>query len=86
MPINAGAEDAVVSEAFAKGGAGAANLAEAVVKAASKPSNFNFLYPLDLPIKEKISDNRDEDVRRKRDCIRISCREADRIFYEKRFR
>jgi formyltetrahydrofolate synthetase len=54
IAINAGAEDAVVSEAFAKGGAGAANLAEAVVKAASKPKNFNFLYPLDIPIKEKI--------------------------------
>lgn len=54
IAVSAGAEDAVVSEAFAKGGAGAANLAEAVVKAASKPKNFNFLYPLDMPIKEKI--------------------------------
>ncbi|MBT9169040.1 MAG: Formate--tetrahydrofolate ligase [Syntrophomonadaceae bacterium] len=29
-------------------------LAEAVVKAANKPNNFKFLYPLDIPIKDKI--------------------------------
>ena len=36
------------------GGAGAVKLAEAVVKAAEKPSNFKFLYPLEFSIKEKI--------------------------------
>jgi formyltetrahydrofolate synthetase len=35
-------------------GAGAAKLAEAVVEACEKPSNFEFLYPLDWPIKKKI--------------------------------
>ena len=54
IATGAGAEDAVVSQAFMKGGEGAADLAKAVVKAASKPSNFKFLYPLDMPIKEKI--------------------------------
>ncbi len=49
-----GAEDAVICRHWALGGEGARDLAEAVVKAAEKPSNFNFLYPLDLPIKEKI--------------------------------
>ncbi len=52
--ITAGAEDAVVSNVWLKGGAGGEELAEAVVKAAEKPSNFNFLYPLDWPIKKKI--------------------------------
>ncbi|MFH1201543.1 MAG: formate--tetrahydrofolate ligase [Candidatus Omnitrophota bacterium] len=51
---NAGAESAYVSEVWAKGGKGGSKLAEAVIKAASKPNNFNFLYPLDAPIKDKI--------------------------------
>jgi len=50
----AGAEGAYVSEVWAKGGAGAIELAEAVVAAAEKPNDFRFLYPLDIPIKEKI--------------------------------
>ena len=50
----AGAEDAVVSEVWLKGGDGGTELAEAVVKAAEKPSEFKFLYPLDWPIKKKI--------------------------------
>ena len=50
----AGAEDAVVSKVWLKGGEGGVDLAEAVVKAAEKPSKFEFLYPLDWPIKKKI--------------------------------
>lgn len=52
--IKAGAMDAVVSRHWMEGGQGAIPLAEAVVKACDKPSNFQFLYPLDLSIKEKI--------------------------------
>ncbi len=52
--IRAGAEDAVVSRHWESGGAGAKALAEAVVKAAEKPSQFTFLYPVDKSIKEKI--------------------------------
>jgi formyltetrahydrofolate synthetase len=52
--IEAGAEDAVVARHWMEGGAGATALAEAVVKAAEKPSNFKQLYPLELSIKEKI--------------------------------
>ncbi len=52
--IEAGAEDAQVSRHWMEGGAGAVALAEAVVKAAEKPSNFKFLYPLDISIKDKI--------------------------------
>ncbi len=52
--LEAGAEDAAVSRHWMEGGEGAVALAEAVVKAAEKPSNFKFLYPLDISIKEKI--------------------------------
>jgi formyltetrahydrofolate synthetase len=50
----AGAEDAVVSNHWAEGGAGAVELAHAVVAACQKPSNFKFLYPLEMSIKDKI--------------------------------
>ncbi len=49
-----GAEDAVVSTVWANGGEGGAALAEAVLKACEKPSNFRFLYPDHFSIKEKI--------------------------------
>ncbi len=50
-----GAMDAVVSTHWADGSKGAKKLAEAVIKAADKPSKFQFLYPLDTTtIKEKI--------------------------------
>lgn len=52
--LEAGAEDSVVSRHWMLGGKGAEALAEAVVKASEKPNNFSFLYPLDIPIKEKI--------------------------------
>ncbi len=50
----AGAEAAVLSDHWAHGGEGARALAEAVVQACQKPSNFKFLYPLELPLKQKI--------------------------------
>jgi formyltetrahydrofolate synthetase len=49
-----GAEDAVICEHWEKGGEGAVELAEAVVKAAEKPAHFKFLYPLEWTIKQKI--------------------------------
>ena len=52
--LEAGAEDSVVSRHWMEGGAGAAALAEAVVKAVEKPNDFKFLYPLDWSIKKKI--------------------------------
>jgi len=52
--IAAGADDAVVCDVHARGGAGGADLARAVVRAADKPSNFSFLYELDQPVKSKI--------------------------------
>ena len=52
--LDAGAYDSVDSNVWAKGGEGGAALADAVVKACEQPSDFKFLYPLDIPIKEKI--------------------------------
>jgi len=50
----AGAEAVAMADHWARGGEGAIELAEAVTAACEKPSQFQFLYPLDLPIKEKI--------------------------------
>ncbi len=52
--LEAGASNAVLSEHWAKGGEGAAALAEAVVKACDEPASFSYLYPLNMSIKEKI--------------------------------
>ncbi len=52
--VEAGAEDAVVCRHWMEGGKGAIKLAEAVIKAAEKPTNFKFLYPLEWSIKQKI--------------------------------
>jgi len=52
--LAAGAESAEVSQVWAKGGRGGKRLARAVVRASNKENNFRFLYPLDMPIKEKI--------------------------------
>ncbi|MCE5256631.1 MAG: formate--tetrahydrofolate ligase [Spirochaetaceae bacterium] len=52
--LQAGAADAVVANNWALGGEGAAELASAVDKAANLPSNPKFLYPTEMPIKEKI--------------------------------
>ncbi|KAG2457658.1 C1TC protein, partial [Polypterus senegalus] len=50
----AGAFDAVRCSHWAEGGKGAVDLAKAVQKAAEAPSNFKFLYDVELPIKDKI--------------------------------
>jgi methylenetetrahydrofolate dehydrogenase (NADP+) / methenyltetrahydrofolate cyclohydrolase / formyltetrahydrofolate synthetase len=56
--LEAGAHAAVVSNHWAEGGAGAADLGRAVIEAcnASKKagSPFNFLYPLEMSLKDKI--------------------------------
>jgi formyltetrahydrofolate synthetase len=54
MAMEAGAENAVMSNHWAEGGAGSIELAKAVMAACEKPTDFKFLYPLDISIKEKI--------------------------------
>jgi len=43
-----------LSEVWAKGGEGGKALAEEVVRLCEEPNHFDFVYPLDLPIEEKI--------------------------------
>ena len=52
--IEFGAEDAVVSEVWGKGGSGGIKLAEAVIRMVDKPHRMKFLYPDEASIKEKI--------------------------------
>jgi formyltetrahydrofolate synthetase len=54
LALEAGAYAAEINDGFVQGGAGASALAEAVVAAAEEPSSFDFLYPIDTPIEEKI--------------------------------
>ncbi len=52
--LEAGADAAVRADHWAQGGAGAAELAEAVVEASEKPNEFSYLYPLNMGIRQKI--------------------------------
>ena len=54
LALQAGASDAVMSNHWAEGGKGAVDLGKAVVAACEKPSKFEFLYPLEMSIKDKI--------------------------------
>jgi formyltetrahydrofolate synthetase len=54
LALEAGAFGAEANEGFAKGGAGAAHLAEAVVEACEQPNDFRPLYDDDEPIQDKI--------------------------------
>ena len=55
MVVGAGAEDAVVCEHHAYGGAGAAKLGEAVISACHQKVDFQFLYDSQQPIKVSMS-------------------------------
>jgi methylenetetrahydrofolate dehydrogenase (NADP+)/methenyltetrahydrofolate cyclohydrolase/formyltetrahydrofolate synthetase/formate--tetrahydrofolate ligase len=50
----AGAFNAVLSDHWSNGGAGATELAEAVIAACEESSDFKFLYPLDWSIEKKV--------------------------------
>jgi formate--tetrahydrofolate ligase len=54
LALEAGAFAAEANEGFSKGGAGVADLAEAVVAAADEPNTFHQLYDDDAPIQDKI--------------------------------
>ncbi|XP_046971235.1 C-1-tetrahydrofolate synthase, cytoplasmic isoform X1 [Vanessa cardui] len=49
-----GAFAAVACAHWARGGAGALQLADAVVAACARPPAFRYLYPLELPLRDKI--------------------------------
>jgi formyltetrahydrofolate synthetase len=54
IAVEAGAEGAFKCTNWMHGGKGAIELGEAVMAAAKKTNHFEFLYPLDIPIKQKI--------------------------------
>jgi formate--tetrahydrofolate ligase len=54
LAVGAGAETVVVNRAFAEGGDGAVELAEAVVQACEQPNSFDFLTPEGTGLKEQI--------------------------------
>jgi formate--tetrahydrofolate ligase len=54
LAMECGAFAAEANEGFTKGGAGAADLAEAVVEACEQPNTFHQLYQDDEPIQDKI--------------------------------
>jgi formyltetrahydrofolate synthetase len=54
LSVEAGACAACVNDEFARGGAGASELAEAVIRACEAPSGFHHLYRDDEPIQDKV--------------------------------
>jgi len=52
--LEGGADGVALSEGWAKGGEGALELADEVLKAMEKPHEMKFLFPDDIPIKDKI--------------------------------
>ena len=63
LALDAGAFGAEENDGFSQGGAGAADLAEAVAAAAEQPNEFSFSYDDDDSIEDKIREGRDEGVR-----------------------
>lgn len=45
---------AAVSEQWARGGEGATDLAEAVIEACNEKSNFQYLYPLEMKLRDRV--------------------------------
>jgi formyltetrahydrofolate synthetase len=54
IALEAGAYAAEVNDGVRQGGAGSTALAEAVAAAADEPSSFDYVYPLDATIEDKI--------------------------------
>jgi formate--tetrahydrofolate ligase len=54
LALEHGAYAAEINAAFEEGGKGATALAEAAIGAAEQPNSFDFTYPADAPIEEKI--------------------------------
>ena len=71
---------------FSDGGAGATELAEAVVEACDEPSSFTFLYPDSAVVEGEDRDRRDEDLRRRRRELHRRGHEAARHLRAQRLR
>ena len=57
MAKQAGAFNAVICNHWAHGGQGAADLAKAVIEATEKPSQFRFLYSLEVSLYHRVVRN-----------------------------
>ena len=86
VALAAGADDAVMTDHWARGGAGAVALAEAVVTACEKPHDFRFLYPLDSEHQGENRDHRARSVRRRGRRISAGGRSEDRRLHPHGFR
>ena len=82
----AGASAAVEARHWGLGGEGARELAEAVVVAADEPSEFSYLYPLNMGIRQKIEVIARERLRGRRGRVHAAGREPDRCLRESRLR
>jgi formyltetrahydrofolate synthetase len=80
LALASGAETVVVHDGFARGGAGATELADAVVTACGQPNTFSFLTPAGTPLVAQIeaiatklygADGIDLDMQVKKDLARI---------------
>jgi formyltetrahydrofolate synthetase len=69
-----------------KGGEGATDLAEAVVKACEEPKEFAYLYPLNMSIKQKIEIICQGHLQRRRRRVLADRRSPDRLVREGRVR
>ena len=54
LSLEAGADEAVSANHWAEGGAGATDLAKAVISACKEPTDFKLLYEDSLSLKDKI--------------------------------
>ncbi len=54
LATKAGAETVVAHDGFSRGGEGAVDLAQAVIKACERPSKFSFLTPNETPVVDQI--------------------------------
>ena len=54
IAVEAGANDAVAADGFAQGGAGMTNLAEALTKVATAPTDVTYAYPEDASAEDKV--------------------------------
>ncbi|KAI9300369.1 formate--tetrahydrofolate ligase-domain-containing protein [Cunninghamella echinulata] len=54
LAIEAGADNAIACDHWARGGLGAVDLGKAVIEACAKEKEFKFLYDVDQPIEKKI--------------------------------
>ena len=84
--IAAGAEDAVMADHWAKGGAGAVDLAKAVIAACAEAAEFPVPLPARVGHQEEDRDDRHRDLRRRRRRLHAGGRGQDRALHAARLR